>query len=219
MKREEVNEILECFISRENPINDLKRYLGESKLEVLSFGAASVTFILAVVSSIIVNNQIISYTLFFAFFSFLVIYAISSMVSNFRFLIGATKETMINIKSRFNDDLYVANEVSKYKVESIEHVSKLLEHRISFLNARVGFLVGIVDKLGIVPAIIMIYFAYIRTSGDMEVADLSPFVIGIVAGVYLGALTARVIIDSLKDKVAILTLASEISSSKLLKLP
>ncbi|TOJ56606.1 hypothetical protein CGI36_24375, partial [Vibrio parahaemolyticus] len=80
--------------------------------------------------------------------------------------------------------------------------------------SRVGFLVGIVDKLGIVPAVLMIYLAYVKALGSKEMFNLSPLIIGIVSGVYLGAISARIVIDALRDKIAILELSKKISKKR-----
>jgi hypothetical protein len=75
-------------------------------------------------------------------------------------------------------------------------------------------LVGFVDKLGIVPAVIMLYLAYVKAMNSQGELDLPPFAIGIVSGVYLGAISARIVIDSLRDKIAILEYSKEISKKR-----
>jgi len=215
----EVSSIINSFVSEESVVDNMKRFILENKVEAFSFFAGVIAVITALAAAFF-SFSTVSYISLFAFFAFLVLYSLSSFISTLRFFIGATKETLLNIDNRYRADCHVAEGISSYSTDSIEQVKTLFVNRIIYLEARVGFVVGIVDKLGIVPAIIMIYLAYIRVSGGTEILDLSPFVIGIVSGVYLGAISARVIIDALRDKIAILELSLEISSKrKAFKLP
>ncbi|TOH98888.1 hypothetical protein CGI69_21935 [Vibrio parahaemolyticus] len=120
----------------------------------------------------------------------------------------------MNINERYQSDYLVAQEISTFGDDSIDCVKILFEDRIRYLESRVGFLVGIVDKLGIVPAVLMIYLAYVKALGSKEMFNLSPLIIGIVSGVYLGAISARIVIDALRDKIAILELSKKISKKR-----
>ncbi len=50
--------------------------------------------------------------------------------------------------------------------------------------------------------------------------EFSPFSLGLIAGVYLAAIVARITIDALKDKIIVLDLAINLSKKrKAFKLP
>ncbi|MEZ9259953.1 hypothetical protein AB4125_20535 [Vibrio splendidus] len=218
MQSNEIRLIIESFVSNEGPLSGLKHFFMENKVQAVCFIAGAVSLIIAFSASLVENSTVTTVSAL-SFFAFLVIYSLSTFISTLRFFFGVTKETLINISQRYCNDYSLAKGISKYQDESIDRVIRLFEGRIRFLESRVGFLVGIVDKLGIVPAVIMIYLSYINTTNDTEMANLSPIIIGIISGVYLGAISARAIIDSLKDKIDILDMAKEISkNSKAFKL-
>ncbi|MEZ9243961.1 hypothetical protein AB4179_06920 [Vibrio lentus] len=213
MSSDDVGSIIECFISKESALNDVKNFFIANKMEALSFLAGVISLAIALIAAML-GEAATSYMSLFAFFAFLVLYSLSSFISTVRFFVGATKETLTNISQRYKQDYLVAEEISFFGDDSIDCVKALCEDRIRYLESRVGFLVGIVDKLGIVPAIIMIYLAYIKALGSEEIFKLSPLMTGIVSGVYLGAFTAHIVIDALRDKIGILELAKKISHTR-----
>ncbi|EPA8652074.1 hypothetical protein [Photobacterium damselae] len=213
MNSDDIGSIIECFISKESALNDVKNFFITNKMEALSFLAGVVSLVIALIAALS-GNATTSYISLLAFFAFLVLYSLFSFISTVRFFVGATKETLKNINERYRSDYIVAEEISTFGDDSIDCVKVLFEERIRYLESRVGFLVGIVDKLGIVPAIIMIYLAYIKALGSEEIFNISPLITGIVSGVYLGAITARIIIDALRDKMGILELSKKISQKR-----
>ncbi|EQB0496124.1 hypothetical protein ACYAPA_003970 [Vibrio mimicus] len=215
----EVNSILERFISRENSYANIKRFFIENKIEATSLLGAVIAVIVAFLGAIF-SKSTVSFIAVLVFFAFLVVYSLSSFLSSFKFFVGATKETLLGIKARHQNDYLLAEEISFLKEESMEQVKCLLDAQIKYLECRVGFLVGVLDKLGIVPAIIMIYLAYVKTTGTTSMFEFSPFSLGLIAWVYLAAIVARITIDALKDKIIVLDLAINLSKKrKAFKLP
>ncbi len=213
MNSDDIGAIIECFISKESALNDVKNFFIANKMEALSFLAGVVSLAIALIAALS-GDATTSYISLFAFFAFLVLYSLSSFISTVRLFVGATKETLKDINERYRSDYIVAEEISTFGDDSIDCVKVLFEDRIRYLESRVGFLVGIVDKLGIVPAIIMLYLAYVKALGSEEIFNLSPLITGIVSGVYLGAITARIVIDALRDKIGILELSKKISQKR-----
>lgn len=213
MSKEEVSLIIESFISNESKLYDFKHLLVTNRLEALSFLAGVLSLIVAIFAAIVGNSEV-SYLSLFAFFGFLVIYALSSFISTVKFFVSATHETLKSINEKHESEYPIATKISAFSTDSIDHVIALFEYRIRYLESRVGFLVGFVDKLGIVPAVIMLYLAYVKAVDSHSALDLPPFVIGIVSGVYLGAISARIVIDSLRDKIAILEYSKAISKKR-----
>ncbi len=213
MNNHEVNSIIESFVSNESSIHDLKRFFMTNRLEALSFLAGVLSLVIAFGSAIF-GTVTVSYISLFAFFGFLVLYCLSSFISTVQFFVGATKETLKSINDKYRLEYPIAEKISAFNNDSVDYVKTMFENRIRYLETRVGFLVGFVDKLGIVPATLMLYLAYVKALGTGDVLDLSPFVIGIVSGVYLGAITARIVIDSLRDKIAILEHSKIISRKR-----
>ncbi|EIJ6618282.1 hypothetical protein LJK89_004750 [Vibrio parahaemolyticus] len=213
MNSDDIGSIIDCVVSKESAINDVKNFFMSNKMEALSFLAGVASLAIALIAALL-GNANTSYISLLAFYAFLVLYSLSSFISTIRFFVGATKETLMNINERYKSDYLVAQEISTFGDDSIDCVKILFEDRIRYLESRVGFLVGIVDKLGIVPAVLMIYLAYVKALGSKEMFNLSPLIIGIVSGVYLGAISARIVIDALRDKIAILELSKKISKKR-----
>lgn len=213
MNSDDIGSIIECFISKESALNDVKNFFIANKIEAFSFLAGVASLATALIAALS-GEANISYISLFVFFAFLVLYSLSSLISIVSFFVGATKGTLKDINERYRSAYITAEEISTFGDDNIDCVKAIFEERIRFLESRVGFLVGVVDKLGIVPAIIMLYLAYVKTSGSEEIFNSSPLIIGFVSGVYLGAITARIVIDALRDKIGILELSKKISQKR-----
>ncbi len=81
-----------------------------------------------------------------------------------------------------------------------------MERRIAFLVDRIGFMVGAVDKLGLFPALFMLYFTYTKIA-EHSVSMFQIASIAFICGLYIGVLLAKAVIDSFRHNIHLLELA------------
>ncbi|MDW1751177.1 hypothetical protein R7P07_22820 [Vibrio sp. Vb2133] len=206
-----VQNIIEILISRESAFSGLKKYIKEHKLEASLFSLILIMILATIISGYLYPS--VAYIFFMLIYIFIILYGLLSTATSAKFFVSATKWTMKSVKTRFSDNYTLAENLSRYDDKSLEHVITLFNDRIVFLQGRVGFLVGALDKLGVIPAVIMLYFSYAKVFTDKDVFEMPPLVLGIVSGVYIGAISARMVTDSLCEKIATLELARKIRNS------
>ncbi|MBF4270345.1 hypothetical protein EAY71_26135, partial [Vibrio anguillarum] len=95
MNSDDIGSIIECFVSKESVLNDVKNFFIANKMEALSFLAGVVSLAIALIAALF-GDATTSYISLFAFFTFLALYSLSSFISTVRFFVGATKETLKN---------------------------------------------------------------------------------------------------------------------------
>ncbi|MEZ9627862.1 hypothetical protein [Aliivibrio fischeri] len=202
----DVEKIIDIFIKDEPRFNNLQRYIWGKKAESIPFIVAIISLVIGLIASLLnyINEAFIAYIVCFLSLS---LYSVSSALSTFLYIFGAKRQVLEEIKMCFKQDREIVKFLSIFQSSDLELVKSLFEKRVTFLVNRVGFLVGVIDKLGLVPALIMIYFSYAKLSSTSEGVFSQALFVGFIAGLYLGVLIAKSLIDSLRDKVSILELA------------
>lgn len=210
-----VEEIIEFFAEKEPTLSNLGRFFWDNRLEAIAFICGGLSLGLALVLPLFELEQKSIFFLYICFFVSLIVYVLSSMVSSLKFVVGAQKETLVNIQKRFVISYQNAESLSKYDVDALNQVKRLFKGRIEFLRTRIGFLVGAIDKLGLIPALIALYISYSNYIVDnSEAVEWSPYILGFVGGIYLGALCARAITDSLHDKISVIELSLKMKEQR-----
>ncbi|TOQ18818.1 hypothetical protein CGH00_22785, partial [Vibrio parahaemolyticus] len=86
------------------------------------------------------------------------------------------------------------------------------------LSGRMSFLVGAMDKLGIFPALFMLYYTYTQLpkieSDTLNLVHI--WAVSFLGGLYIGTLLIKSIIDTLRNHINIIDLAlDEVSEYRL----
>lgn len=210
--KKNVYEIIELLMSNESALTGIKSYIKEYRLEAILFILGLIMATVGIVSIFVYPS--ISSLFFMLFFICIVVHGLTSTVTSVKFFINATKWTMDNIRTRYDDNFPMAEKLSKYDDKALEQVISLFNGRIHFLKVRVGLLVGALEKLGVIPAVVMLYFSHAKVFDKQDIFEMPPLVLGIVSGVYIGAISARIVSDSLNDKISILELARKLRNSR-----
>jgi hypothetical protein len=81
--------------------------------------------------------------------------------------------------------------LSKLAYEDKEHLQNMLRHlqfEQSRLKNQIGFLIGAVEKLGIIPALLALYLTYVKTQND-SVLEVVPYqVLSVIVAIYTGCI-------------------------------
>jgi hypothetical protein len=117
----------------------------------------------------------------------LLLYSVASIVGGLRYFLTPTKSYVTDLLKRLESEEKVVAALANEAPEVLEKVQRRLEFERSRLASRMGFLLGVVDKLGIIPAFITLYLAYAKVTSDPMLEHVPYPVLGFVCGVYVGA--------------------------------
>lgn len=212
---DKVIEIIGLFEKKETTLKNFMRFFWENRIQSIAFIVGGLSLGFALLLPLLGVEDKWAFLLYILFFVSLILYILSSIISSLKFVVGAQRETLVNIQKRFVVGYQDAEFLAKYDAEVLLQVKYLFKERIEFLRSRVGFLVGAIDKLGLIPALVALYISYSKfVEENSEAVEWSPYILGFVSGIYIGALCARAITDSLNDKISVLDLSLKIKEQR-----
>ncbi len=143
-----------------------------------------------------------------------ILHGLSSVFTTFTAIYDYKNEALACLESQYDEDLKHIVVLSEYQVSSLERTQELFESQIDFINKRVGFIVGSIDKLGIIPAVFMMYVTYRDILVESSQSELHIMIASFVVGVYIGAIFSREKIDYLESRLNLIRLTLRRKSSE-----
>ncbi|ASK53399.1 hypothetical protein RHA02_003433 [Vibrio cholerae] len=214
----DVNEIIDLFITREARFRSWRIYLFESSFEKWSLLLAILSLVTAIILLFLGCK---GYSIYFLILCYLFVFAyvLSTAVGAFTFIFSAKRSVLNAIKINNESSSGLVHELAKYKVESLKYVKCLFEKHIAFLTGRASFLVGAMDKLGVFPALFMLYYTYTQLpkieNNTLNLAQI--WALSFLGGLYIGMLLIKSIIDTLQNYI--LRLEQAIDEASEFRLP
>ncbi|EGQ8527866.1 TPA: hypothetical protein NKA88_004517 [Vibrio parahaemolyticus] len=206
----EVDEILDLFVSKANRFESFKNYLFATKGEKWFFCVFAGGFAIGSITWFI--NQTLSLIGFGVSITALSIFIIIGAFSSLAFIVNPRRDVLLAIKATNSNDALLVNELSQFKVTSLKSVRSLFEKRIHALKNRAGFLVGALDKLGLFPALFMLYYTYTKLPSAEELSNVHLWLLSFTCGLYIGVILLRSVVDSLQSSIVSIDLAIEHAS-------
>jgi len=181
----EILETIEAFSARRS----FGSFLAETCREKILLSIAGVSLVAAVVLVFIESLRLFGFiagALFLLSLVALVLVQASSMVAAFHTpLKGYAKAA----EARFRQRIEYVSSLSTFSAEALEATRSTLESDTARMQARLGLLVGAVEKAGFIPAALALYYAASKVySGAASFPStlLMSFVFGLYAGAFLG---------------------------------
>ncbi|EKO3583077.1 hypothetical protein M3923_001338 [Vibrio metschnikovii] len=199
--RSEIDEILDLFISKENRF-ELFNYLFATRSERWSFGVFAAGFVLGSVTWFI--NQAFSLIGFGISLTALLTFIIFGTFSSLAFIANPRRDILLEIKNANSKNSQLINQLSTFKVISLNSVQNLFERRIHILKGRVGFLVGALDKLGLFPALFMLYYTYTQLPSAEGLSNMHLWLLSFTCGLYAGVILIKSVVDSLQNSIVLI---------------
>ena len=111
--------------------------------------------------------------------------------------------------TRTKNRIVFVSELAKFSKESLIEVSLTLNKDLDLIDKRIGLLIGVIDKTGLIPAAIAVAFA-IKQQGE----GLSSILYGIAIALYATAMLGKRAIEAIRSKVEFVDLALKKQNNK-----
>lgn len=152
--------------------------------------------------------------LFLLAITLLLSYSVASFLGNLRQIASPTKSYMKDLSKRVESEEQIIAKLIDEDASDLESVRKRLEFERERLSARIGFLVGAIDKLGVIPAVIVLYLTYAKTMNDPNLSQIPYPVLGFVSGIYVSCFFVKQIIDRFEHMILVIESAHERSLAR-----
>jgi hypothetical protein len=179
----------------------LKRMFAMTRPQKGFFIATFATMIAPIVSVIvfkrIIQAPFLMYVVLISQALFLISflgYVIAIIASEVRAFSHSEKAVVLPIMRSFNAELdLITHLVQTYELRHLEYAQDRLTLHVQHLRARIAWMVGVIDKVGLLPLAITAYFAYHKILADHQQmlmvgsVDWTWALLAIVVTMYLGA--------------------------------
>lgn len=159
------------------------------------------------------KSKIFAYGAAFAFLILVLLFTLSNAISTLRSLQAPVTTYISGLDSTLKKESETISKLSGKDPSDLKAAYERLEFECEKLKARVSFMVGALDKVGIFPGIIALYFAYVKSTGAQDLSSAPDFVLALLIGLYVGAFIAKHIIHKLEKMIFILKISEERSTA------
>ncbi|KJY96667.1 hypothetical protein [Pseudoalteromonas ruthenica] len=144
-------------------------------------------------------------------FILIIAYACGQFIFNISSLKNPSKDVLVGIAESLDRQVLLTQRLGTYSSWNLHLAKSRVEYDIDRISTRLGFLLGAMDKLGIIPAALGLYLVYAKTFGEPQLENIPYPVLGFLGGLYLGAFSAVAIISRFKYLKMVLTHAIDLA--------
>lgn len=184
-----------------------KLYSNPFKRYTLIVGAAS--FLLSVLFLQFKLSPATGICLIYLALLCLLVYWASSIFGNIRYLLTPTKSYINDLIERLGYEENVVIALAHETPHALTIAQQRIEFEKQYLISGIGFTVGIIDKLGIFPALISLYLTYAKANNDPALTKVPYLVFAFICSIYISAFIVKHIINRFEVMQLILGYARE----------
>lgn len=155
----------------------------------------------------IFEEKYFSFLLFIIWLIFLLTYYFSKIGYGAYIIIKPVNVYLSMLFKKIEREEKLLNLLVDYPVEEIEKTINKLKYEKGSILSGVGFLLGALEKVGIVPTLIAFYFSYSKSGDELLNSDTSQTILAILVGIYVSVFIAKHIFDWIEHKIYLLELA------------
>ncbi|KPV91552.1 hypothetical protein AN395_01958 [Pseudoalteromonas sp. P1-30] len=147
-------------------------------------------------------------------FILIIAYAFGQFIFNISSLKNPSKDVLVSIAESLDRQVLLTQRLGTYSSWNLHLAKSRVEYDIDRISTRLGFLVGAMDKLGLIPAAFGLYLVYAKTFGGPQLDSIPYPILGFLGGLYLGAFSAVAIISRFKYLRMVLTHAIDLAQHR-----
>jgi hypothetical protein len=201
-------------LTQEDGIREIIKSLYRNPVEKYGLAALTILVILFFASLWFEVSKKWSATILILLAIAYLFYMLASFVTNLRFILSPVKSYITNLTKKLESEEIVLKRLINENVTDLEAVKIRLEFERNQLNLKVGFLLGAIDKLGIIPAALALYTVYAKAVNDKLLPKTLEIVFAFFVGLYLGTFVVKHVIDRFSHMIFIIEQAIKDSKRK-----
>ena len=174
-----------------------------NKFEMWMFIISGLSFLIFIFLFFIQKN--LSYWFFISGLVTILLYSFAYFIKNISSIFKPTKSYFEDLNKRIFREDTVLKELLSFKLDELCSSKERLILEKEFLTKRFGFLLGAMDKLGLIPAIVAVYLSYAKAFEDPNLGKIPDILLMFLAGVYIGAFIVR----HLEERISLMVMLIE----------
>ena len=187
-----------ALLLKDDRLGSLVEYLYSNPIEKYSLRIGFLCVLAALLFIPFENYKIIGGWLCLIAVVLFILYTLAAFLWNVRFIATPTKSYFADLTKRIESEEKLINELALENPHQLGELLTRLRFERERLASRIGFLVGAIDKLGIIPAVVALYLTYAKTLDDANLAKVPYPLLGFITGIYIGCFLVKHIIDRIE---------------------
>ncbi|WP_243375462.1 hypothetical protein [Geotalea sp. SG265] len=206
--------IINLLIKHDKTDTDLSVTMFEDKVQLVCFVSSGILFLFLFICFYM--EWLRHYQLLICMISLLLmlVHNLSVAIHGLLTLFNPIKSYLTQVKERISSEVCLLKKLEPYSIEAVDYTCRRLIHEKKVLEDRVGFIVGAMDKLGIIPAVILLYLTYAKNMDDPTLHKAPNEIIVFVGTIYFVAFVCKHVIDRLNSTIFILEEAKKSKETK-----
>lgn len=189
--------------------DNLATSMFNSTIEMIFFISAGLLMLVFMILFVISGARQISYWFFIAAIASMLLYSLTVSIRGITAIFRPTRTYIEELKKRLEDEDEVLDRLSEFAPAELVTAKRRLILEKDTITNRFGFILGAMDKLGLIPATIALYIAYSKGLNDHLLQSIPDAILMLFGGIYIGAFTIRHITERLSIMIDILERAEE----------
>lgn len=132
------------------------------------------------------------------------VYILASFVTKIKFILSPVKSYISNLIKELESEEEILQSLTKEDVADLKAVKSRLEFEREQLRSRMGFLLGTIDKLGIIPAAFALYVVYAKAVNENLLPSIPGPILVFFVGLYLGAFLVKHMTDRFSNMILLI---------------
>jgi len=207
----EINEILGFLLDETGKTTVLSLFY-ETQLQKILFILILISFSISTIFAFFESTKIYSFLFAIILIILLVFFTIAYSITTLKFFYSPIREYVDVLKSRIYKENKLIEELSKKNINDLKIIKEWVEIEIGRIENHINFLVGAIEKLGVIPSVVTLYFAYERYITNKSTYTMYLFFI--ITMVYIVVIIAKMITNWLSTVHRILLRAEEKSKMR-----
>ena len=216
-----ITNIIEELSPQESIKSTVKASISSNKLETGFFILTIFTIVLTITISTFPNLQadhpnLIGWTLLISYALLLISMILSAITSILPFLINPSNELIKNIAEHSEEQYSLVHRIATHPSHKINFTLERIEFDILRIKARMGFLTGATEKLGVIPVLIGFYISLVKLIEDKNFDSIPhiDILLSFTCGVYIGAIAIIKVLTRLEYMRLVLKQAKELAEER-----
>src|SRR5690554_1746829 len=213
MVKNNQTEILE-LLEQEVEQAPFSKYFFENRVEKYFLVISGIAFLCMIPLLAIESLKAFGYVAGALFILGVLFYLVAQAIGALILFRSPLRGYVKRLKKRLPAQSGFIEKLAYHEPEVLRDTAVIIASDVERLSRRVSLLIGVVEKVGIVPAGLALYYATYKHFYTEQGGNLPDFVLAFVCGLYVGAFISHKLIESLRIRIGWLQKAAEIAETR-----
>ncbi|MCL1633360.1 hypothetical protein M2650_01695 [Luteimonas sp. SX5] len=123
--------------------------------------------------------------------SFSLVWMLVGIFRDTKSFVGEVKRPLDSLDNSYQRHLWAVAALKSVSVEDLGSAHRFVVHRLQLIPKNIGFLVGSVEFVGLVPLLLAAWWAWRSAGAPVDFSFFEKLILSFASGIYIGTLLVR----------------------------